>query len=110
LPDECLSLVTWAQSEDYQTTGTNGHDDTGLPIYLVLTGHQLATDESDAAVTLCRQMLRRAFREYRSGITAHYRTELTQGIVVGSAEGRNKLQGSSLGLKFVIREPRGLGV
>jgi hypothetical protein len=104
----CL-LLTFDQEEDYRG-GTNAHDDTALPLHVVIVTGDLNTPEPDSTITTCRQLVRRAFREWRSGVPTHYRTDIERGVVLAQAAEGKTLEASSLLLKFYVREPRGLGV
>jgi hypothetical protein len=110
LPSPACILLTFDQEEDYRATGTNGHDDTALPLHVVMLTGDLNTPKPDSTITLCRQLVRRAFREYRSAVPGHYRTDIERGIVLAQAAEGKELEGSSLLLKFYVRESRGLGV
>jgi hypothetical protein len=110
LPSPACILLTFDQEEDYRATGTNGHDDTSLPLHVVILTGDLNTPKPDSTITICRQLVRRAFREYRSSVPGHYRTDIERGIVLAQAAEGKSLEGSSLLLKFYVRESRGLGV
>jgi hypothetical protein len=109
LRDPSCVLLTFDQEEDYRGL-VNGHDDTLLPLHVVVLTGDLNTPKPDSTVTICRQLLRRAFREWRSGVPTHYRTDIERGVVLAQAAEGKTLEASSLLLKFYVREPRGLGV
>jgi hypothetical protein len=102
-------LMTFGEQEEYPNTGTNARDDTTFPIHVVLLSNDL-TSGDDAWPTLCRQMIRRAFRSQRLAVTGHYTTEIGPGPVVDIAVEGRKLQGSSMTLRLRCWERRGIGV
>jgi hypothetical protein len=109
LPNPACVLLTFDQEEEYRGV-TNQHDDTALPLHVVVLTGDLNTPKPDSTITICRQLIRRAFREWRSGVPTHYRTDIERGVVLAQAAEGKTLEASSLLLKFYVREPRGLGV
>jgi hypothetical protein len=118
LPDEArianLSLpanllMTFGEQEEFPETGRNGSDYITFPIHFVFISGDLLTDETDAWVTLCRQLTRRAYRAQRLPVANHYTTEFSPGPVVAVAVEGRKLQGSSMTGKFRCWERRGIG-
>jgi hypothetical protein len=104
-------LLTVGQTEEYPETGTTAHDDTVLPLYVAFLSGDLDTDTPDSTVTLCRQLVRRAFRCQRLlGDGRQYSASFAPDAVieVSDAEGKS-LQVSALTLRLLCREPRGIG-
>jgi hypothetical protein len=104
----CL-LMTFDQTEEFRDEESpNAHDDTGFPLLVAFLSPEGAADDTDAQITLWRQQVRRGFRAQRLAVSRHQTTEVGPGPVVAVAVDGRQIQASTMLLRFICRENRGV--
>lgn len=105
-------IVTTFEQTETDEGGTSGHDYIGRPVYLALTSNDLHDEDTEPALHMARQLLRRAFHCQRlPGVDQVLRCTVEPAQVLLRGElPKVEYQQSAYALRFVTREPRGLGV
>lgn len=105
------SVIVSTLSQTEQTRGgTNAQDDTGFPAYVVFVDRHQDDQTRKDRLILWRQQVRRAFVSQRlDGVPEVMTCELEPDQVIAIETSIVSYQFSAMTLRFVCREPRGLG-
>jgi hypothetical protein len=105
VPPWCI-VSTFRQLERYPG-GTNGHDDTVLPVLLLFVTKDLTEPNTDARVTLWRQTARRLLRmPFRLAGAACFFADILPGQVFDIGVTGSDVQVSPMAFQYKVRESR----
>jgi hypothetical protein len=111
-----IILTVMNDQENVPDDGSVGTDRTEFPVTLMIVTTNLSDNDRDAAagqrqLLYWREKLRRAFRSQRlAGVPLQLYCKVEPGPIVAADATKKDYQISSMTLRYLCREPRGMGV